>query len=381
MTVKHARRSNASSRNRFAPHAARRWIAIPILLAVLGAGAGIAVGYAAKPSAEILLLVQTDATDAAASEQAVETTAIEFNTRSFFSGVVRGTGKDPRDLQVRSRIAVKPNSHILSIVVTASSNAQAVAEAKAIANEALAVTSNRVRDRLAQLTEATEDLINARPLIGSPGAERARVARLGDELGAGQAALLSDANHLQLLQSAQPTHRLPSTPVLGLMGALAGALLGLGVAHLLGRRGTLRSERELTELYPETAVIDAADITNVITMEPEMSTVILAGTRGVDVVGVAEVICQKLANRGGRDVVIAERLADVPVNESANGHIHLVPTALTESVVRRAARDERSLLVVPVQPGVTRLEALDNFASRLPDRTYLLIDERWRKWN
>jgi hypothetical protein len=43
-------------------------------------------------------------------------------------------------------------------------------------------------------------------------------------------------------------------PVLGLMGALAGALLGVGLAVVLGRRGTIKSERELTELYPETAV-------------------------------------------------------------------------------------------------------------------------------
>ena len=325
--------------------------------------------------------MQTDATDAAGSERAVESTAIELNTRGFFSAVVRGTGKDPRDLQARTRIAVKPNSHIISIVVTAPSSAQAVAETKAIADEALAITSNRVRAALDQLTEATGDLIDFQPLTGSHAAERARVARLGDELGAGQAELLSDANRLQLLQSAEPARRLPATPVLGLMGALAGALLGMGLALLLGRRGTVKSERELTELYPETAVIDAADINNVITMERESSTVILAGTRGVDVAGVTEVIRQNLTNSGGRDVVIADRLADVPVNASANGHIHLVPTALTESVVRRAARDERSLLVVPVRPGVTRLETLDHFASRLPDRTYLLINERGHKWN
>jgi hypothetical protein len=381
MTAKHARRSTASSRNRFAPRAARRWIAIPILLALLGAGAGVAVGYTAKPSAETLLLVQTDATDAVASERAVESTAIELNTRGFFSAVVRGTGKDPQDQQARTRIAVKPNSHILSIVVTAPSTAQAVAQTNAIANEALAVTANRVRVGLDQLTVATENVIDSQGLTGSRAAERARVVRLGDELGAGQAALLSDANRLQLLQSAQPARRLPATPVLGLMGALAGALLGIGLALMLGRRGTVKSERELNELYPETAVIDAADINNVITMERESSTVILAGTPGVDVAGVTEVIRQNLTNGGGRDVVIADRLADVPVNASANGHIHLVPTALTESVVRRAARDERSLLVVPVRPGVTRLETLDHFASRLRDRTYLLINERGHKWN
>jgi hypothetical protein len=373
MTAGRVRRSSA-------PHAARRWIAIPILLALLGAAAGVAVGYKAKPSAEALLLVQTDATEAVASERALESTAIELNTSGFFNAVVRGTGKDASALKARTRIAPKPNSQILSIVVTAPSSAQAVAETRAITNETLAVTSNRVRTAQDQLTAATGELIETQQLTGSRAAERARLVRLGEELGASQAALLSDANRLQLLQSAQPARRLPAMPVLGLMGAVAGALLGVGLALLLGRRGTVKSERELTELYPETAVIDAADMKNVIAMERESSTVILAGTRGVDVAGVTEAIRRSLTNGGGWDVVIADRLADVPVNATANGHIHLVPTALTESVVRRAARDERSLLVVPVRPGVTRLEALDNITSRLPDRTYLLINERGHRW-
>jgi hypothetical protein len=277
----------------------------------------------------------------------------------------------------------------LSIVVTAPSSGQAVADANAIANEALASAPNRARAAINQLTEATGGLIRSRRLT-SPDAERARVAQLGEELGASQAALLTSANQLQLLQRAEPVRRLPAAPVLGLMGGLAGALLGIGVALLLGRRGTVKSERELTELYPQTAVIDAADIKNVITMKPDTSTVILAATRGMDVAAVAEIVRQGLTNGTGRDVVIVEKLADVPVagprsalllhgagglhdNEGHNGHINLVPTTLSESVVRRASRDGRSVLVVPVRPGVTRLEALDNFASRIPDRTYLLV--------
>jgi hypothetical protein len=174
------------------------------------------------------------------------------------------------------------------------------------------------------------------------------------------------------------------------MGGLAGALLGIGVALLLGRRGTVKSERELTELYPQTAVIDAADIKNVITMKPDMSTVILAATQGTDLAGVTEIVRQGLTNGTGRDVAIIDKLADVPVagprsalllhgagglhdNDGANSHISLVPTTLSENVIRRASQDTRSVLVVPVTPGVTRLEALDNFASRIPDRTYLLM--------
>ena len=39
------------------------------------------------------------------------------------------------------------------------------------------------------------------------------------------------------------------------------------------------------------------------------------------------------------------------------------------------------LLIVPVQPRVTRLEALDVFAPRLNDRSYLLVDDRVPEWN
>jgi hypothetical protein len=395
----------SSSWNRFASRAARKWVAIPLMLAILMASIGLALGYTAKPSAETLLLVQADAAETAAAE----TTALELDTLGFFNTVTRGTGKDPRDLQARTRITAKPNSRILSIVVTAPSSVQAVAEANAIANEALASAPNRARAAISQLTEATGDLLRSRRLT-SPTAERAREAQLGEELGAGQAALLTSANRLQLLQSAESARRLPAAPVLGLMGGLAGALLGIGVALLLGRRGTVKSERELTELYPQTAVIDAADIKNLITMKPDTSTVILAATRGTDVAGVAEIVRQGLTNGTGRDVAIVEKLADVPLadvpvaegvptaiaaatdevdapqwplllhgagrlhdNEGANGHITLVPTTLSENVVRRASRDGRSVLVVPVRPGVTRLEALDNFASRIPDRTYLLV--------
>jgi hypothetical protein len=374
----------SSSWNRFASQAARRWVAIPLLLAFLMASIGFALGYTAKPSAEALLLVQADATDAAAAES----TALEFNTLGFFDTVTRGTGKDPRDLLVRTRITAKPNSRILSIVVTAPSSVQAVADANAIAYQALASAPNRARAAISQLTEATGGVIRSRQLT-SPTAERERVARLGEELGAGQAALLTSANRLQLLQSAEPARRLPAAPVLGLMGGLAGALLGIGVALLLGRRGTVKSERELTELYPHTAVIDAADLKTVIT-KPDTKTVILAATRGIDVAGVAEIVRQGLTHGTGRDVAIVEKLADVPVdaprsalllhgagglhdNDGANGHISLVATTLSESVVRRASQDGRSVLVIPVRPGVTRLEALDNFASRIPDRTYLLV--------
>jgi hypothetical protein len=81
----------------------------------------------------------------------------------------------------------------------------------------------------------------------------------------------------------------------------------------------------------------------------------------------------------GHEVLVRD--ASPSPDEPANGHINLVPTMLNETVLRRSARDDGTLLLVPVQPRVTRLEALDVFAPRLNDRSYLLVDERVPEWN
>jgi hypothetical protein len=326
------------------------------------------------------LLVNTEAADAASSEQIAKNAALELSAVEIFDVVAEQTNQDARDLQARTRISAKPNSQVVSILVTAPTSAQAVTEATALAAAGLATGPNRAEDALNQLKNATGELITSQRL-GNRSAERARISRLGDELAAGQVSLIASANRFHLLQRGEPSRVLPAPPVLGAMGAIVGGLLGLGVALLLGQRGTVRSERELSELYPRTAVIDPADMENVISMEPGTSTVILAGTRGARLAGVTEFVQQSLAKTTGRDVVIAGKLAEVPVNDSSNGHINLVPTTLSESVVRRASRDESSLLVVPVQPGVTRLQALDDFAARLPDRTYLLVSHGTQEWS
>ena len=75
------------------------------------------------------------------------------------------------------------------------------------------------------------------------------------------------------------------------------------------------------------------------------------------------------------DTVLADSSPVLPVTDAAvlSKQAGGALTTLSENVVRRASRDGRSVLVVPVRPGLTRLEALDNFASRIPDRTYLLV--------
>ena len=361
-------------------HAVRRWVVIPIVLAVLGAVAGGLVGMAARPSAEALVSVRTTAVDGAALERATESAALAMGTRPLFNTAAKQLGADADDLRNRTKVGAKPNTQIISVTVTAPTTEQAVREADAVA--AAGVNAARAGNP-AQLKQVTDDiraLIRERALSNTE-AERARVARLGDELAIRQAAVLTDGQQLSLVQEAEPSRLVPATPILVAMGGLVGMLLGLGLAQLLGvRRGTVQSGRELAHLYPEASVIQTEDLGGMLALEPRVRTVFLAGIRrgGEDLVRVTERVRQSLI-LGGREVVVRD--ASPSLDEPANGHINIVPTMLNETVLRRSAGDDGSLVIVPVQPRVTRLEALDVFAPRLNDRSYLLLDERAPEWN
>jgi capsular polysaccharide biosynthesis protein len=361
-------------------NAVRRWAYVPILLAALGALTGGLVGMAARPSAEALVLVRSAALDGAGLERAAESAALAMRTMSVFSEASRGTTTDAGDLRSRTKIGAKPGTQVISVTVTALTSEQAVREANAVARAAILLGSTGIPHQLRQVTREVRKLIREHPVASSP-AEQARLARLGDELAGRQSAVLDNGQQLTLLQDAEPTRLVPATPVLVAMGALVGTLLGLGLAQLLGvRRGTVQSSRELAQLYPEASVIQTADLRGMLALEPRVKTVFLAGVRRnvEDLVRVTERVRESLILDG---LEVAVRDASPSPDEPANGHINLVPTMLNETVLRRSARDDGTLLLVPVQPRVTRLEALDVFAPRLNDRAYLLVDERVPEWN
>jgi hypothetical protein len=361
-------------------NAVRRWAYIPILLAALGGLTGGLVGMAARPSAEALVSVQSSAVDGAGLQRAAESAALAVRTMPVFTEAARKASADPGDLRGRTKIGAKPNTQIISVTVTAPTSEQAVREADAVAIAAVSLGSADVPDELKRVTEQIRDLIREHP-IASTVAEQGRLARLGDELAMRQAEVLASGHQLTLIQEAEPARLVPATPILVAMGGLVGMLLGLGLAQLLGvRRGAVQSGRELAQLYPEASVIRTADLRGMLSLEPRVKTVFLAGVRRnvEDLVRVTERVRESLI-LDGRDVVVRD--ASPSPDEPASGHINLVPTMLNETVLRRSARDDGTLLLVPVQPRVTRLEALDVFAPRLNDRSYLLVDERVPEWN
>ena len=361
-------------------NAVRRWAYIPILLAALGAISGGLVGMAARPSAEALVSVNSTAVDGAGLERATESAALAMSTIGLFTEAGRQAAVDPGDLRGRTKIGVKPNTQAISITVTATSSEQAVREATAVARAAVRQGSAGVPDQLKRVTEEMRRLVREHT-VPNAAAEQARLTRLGDELAARQSAVLAGGQQLTLLQGAEPARLVPPTQVLAAMGGLVGMLLGLGVAQLLGvRRGTVQSGRELSQLYPEASVIQTADLRGMLALEPRVKTLLLAGVRRnvEDMVRVTERVRQSLI-LDGKEVLVRD--SSPSPDEPANGRINLVPTMLNETVLRRAARDDGTLLIVPVQPRVTRLEALDVFAPRLNDRSYLLVDDRVPEWN
>ena len=359
--------------------AARRWVYIPLALAMVGAVAGSYVGSSVRPSAEALLLVKSDAIDGQGMERAVESEALKLNTQTLFDLVAK-PGATADDLRSRTKMGARPNTQIIYIRITAPTSAQAVREASALANAAVEQVSAEVPTQLEQITDETRKLIKDQKLPNND-AERARLARLGDDLATRLSAVLDRSQQLGLLQSGEPTRLVPSTPILVAMGGLAGALLGLALARLLGvRRGTIKSGRELSQLYPDAAVIAPGELENMITIEPKARTVFLAGVRrGTQELDLLTETVRRSLTSSGRDVFV--RTGAPSIDQPTNGHIDLIPTTLSATVLRRTARDDGALLIVSIQPKVTRLEALDALVPQLSERAYLLVDEQTPEWD
>lgn len=350
----------------------RRWGLIPVVLAVVLAGGGWLAGTLARPSARAQLIVLSEALDGQGMERDTESAGLTLSTAAAFDRAAERAGVEPADLRSRARIGSEPRTQIVTVVVTASTTQQAVRDANAIVDSALAAGSEQMAGELANVTEQTQTLIREHKARNDD-AEEARLTGLGTILADQQTAVVASASQLDLLQRAEPARSVPTPPVMAALGALAGVLLGLAWAQLLGiRRGTVTSGRELSRLYPQITVVDPVDLESMVALEPEARTVLLAGVgrSAQDLEAVTETVRRSVA-ASGRDLYLRD--ATPGRSERTPGQVQLIPTTLSEAVVRRTERDHASLLIVVVQPGITRLEALHRFAMRLTDRTYVLV--------
>ena len=363
-------------------NALRRWILVPIALAFVGAFAGLFVGSIAKPSAEALLRVDSSAVDGTAMKMVQESTMLEMDTAPIYGAAADATGTTPADLRARTQLAAVPDSQLITVTVTAETPEEATAQADAITDAAIKTNQERIDRELEELTDSTRDLITDSKLTDQS-AEQARVTRLGDTLGQNQSNLVVGSRNLVLVHGAESTSLLPSTPLLGAFGLVVGALIGGVIALLLGaRRGRIQSARELQQLYPNASVVDVLDLESVIALESQnASAVYVAGLHGADQETLPEIAdAVRIQFRAHGRVVGVGDQHNLKLAERVDS-LQITTTTLSDAVLRRVAQDPNSLLVVPVRTKATRMEQLDAFASRMNDRTYLLVDQSARDWN
>jgi hypothetical protein len=363
----------------------RMWL-LPLILGLLGGIAGAYVGNAAQPSAEALVRVQAGAVDGQSMTRAVETAAQELDTAQVYGAAVKGTGVSAVDLRARTEIAPVTDSQVLSVTVTAPSIRQAVEETDAIVNAGIKQGSDRRQDELDQITEETRSLISKSKLSNSA-AERARVASLGDALATSQAQLIANTRQLTLLSPAASSSTIPNPALLGAMGLVGGALLGLGLAMLLGnRRGTVKSAGELRRLYPHVPIIEQDELGSLLDMENATTSTWVVG--GFDrepehLQPVVEALTFHLSS-AGMDVRSNENLSVLHQRRGsrtvATDQVAIVATQVNQAIVRSVEREQEAALLLVVLPQHTRHEWLDQYAAIFGDHTYLVVGELQPDW-
>ncbi len=358
----------------------RRWWWIPAILAVLGAGVGLAAGVASPKTSQALLAVQVTSDNPDALTRAATNAVTEVSTQEVYAAAGQARGTSGADMRSRSEVLVLPDSTVLAVRVTADTADNAAADANELAKAAVNQAQTRLQNELRALTTNTETLITSEGLRDAQ-AERARINQLGSTLAGSQQTLLTQSRQLTVLQTANAEDATSTSPVLlGLLGIIGGGLLGLAFTMLFGgRRGRMNSMREMRRLYPNLEFIPARDVPAIMSMEAgSADRVVLSGVR------VPAASVRSLVDPVNAGVMAAGRSPHVTEDVAQFGSEHydregerlvtVLQTPLSGAIVKRVARDPRSVLIVLVRPHKTRFEWLDEHAGQFGERTYVVVD-------
>ena len=342
-----------------------RWYLVPVALGVLAALiGGIVASITLRPTAEALVSLNSQQLDANSMARASETMVQQMRTEAVFAEASRSLGEDgdPQQLRTRTRIAAVPSTMVIAVQVVAGANdeaGQAVAEAEAIVTAVQTIEDNARAAELERVTSSVRKLMTSKDSkVGNAQAEQTRVIRLGGALADSQASVATMAKQLTVVQ---PARMMPSTVsplTLAFASGLGGALLGGGVALMLGsRRGGVRSIDELSSIHPNLAVVAPSALPEVLAVEGnQISTIIVSGTAATR--HRLQALCDQIA------VML---FSDPRQSQDLN----LLVAPLNEAVVRRVASDPSVIVVIGVDASTLRLEDVGKWLDRLPSRAYL----------
>lgn len=106
--------------------------------------------------------------------------------------------------------------------------------------------------------------------------------------------------------------------------------------------------------------------------------VVLSGVRvpAASVRGMVDPVADGV-HAAGRDAHVTEDVAQFGAEHfgrDGKRQVTVLQTPLSGAIVRRVARDPRSLLMVLVRPHKTKFEWLDEHAGQFGERTYVVVD-------
>ena len=348
-----------------AKQAIARWFFVPVALAIVGAlvGGGVAAAML-RPTAEALVSLNSQHSDTSSMMRASETMVQEMRTEAVFALVSQTLGQDSdsQELKRRTRIAAVPSTTVISVQVVARGNdgaSEAVAEAEAIVNAVQKIEDDARTAELERVTASIRKLMTSRDSkVTDAQAEQTRVTRLGGALADSQASVATTANQLTVVQQAREMAGAVGPLTLAVACGLGGALLGTGIALLLGAgRGGVRSLAELASIHPNLSVVTPELLPDVLAVEgKQISTILVSGTAGT-----------RDRLQALRDQIAFTLFS----NPRQDRDLNLLAAPLSEAVVRRVSTDPSVIVVVGVDPATLRLEEVGKWLDRLPTRAYL----------
>lgn len=346
---------------RRAKHSLARWWFIPVSLAVLAALAGGLSANMTRPTAETLVSLSSTQTDAIAMSRVSETMVRQLRTDAVFvrAAQLLGENADSTDLYDRTRIAAVPSTMMISVQVMADDTDRAAVEADAIVKAVQQLETDARDSEVDRVTAQIRKLMSSRDAkVSDTAAEDNRVRTLGNALADAQASAATTDDQLTVVQTARAVSGGVGPITLAVACGLGGALLGGGIALLLGaRRGKVRSLVELEEIYPQVPAIAPALLNDVLAVEgDQITTILVSGT----------------AASRDRLTDLRDRIAMQLLSNPVSGRdLNVLAAPLSDAVVRRVTTDPSVLLVVGVDPAAAQLEDLA-WLDRLPSRAYLL---------
>lgn len=325
----------------------RRNLPLLVVGALLGGLLGwMVASLRSDYTASTVVSVRAGTGDAAATNTAVQSAAVIATSDAVITQAAGALGVDPGNLKRRTTATVDDGTTLVTISVTASTDAEAARAAAAVADAAVNSYRTRSSEIASQVRTAGEELLASGKLSASA-AEIARQNSIGLTVGQAQGGSIDGAVALTLVSPPTQARLAGISKSIGfIFGAAAGVLLAALLALSRGwqRRRRIRNEADLQSARGSRLAVtdDSVDqIAGVILESGQRCVVVLdAGAPAGPADAFEHALADALVRQGdtvGRVVIGAQ--ADL-VPAGAPGPVRTARWEEADSLLSRASREK-----------------------------------------